>query len=342
MKPIFTFILCASIFALLQNCRNKEQNSNARSPIFLETASFEVLDSAFYHYINAESKLEIIASGHQWTEGPVWVESQKMLLYSDIPNNAIYSWKEGESAKLYLKNAGGSSISNEGANGLFIKGDTLILCQHGARQIAYMNASLSNPSNSFVTIVNTYEGAKLNSPNDLTYSSNGKLFFTDPPYGLKNGDQDSLKEVSHNGVYLRNTDGTIKLLSTDFTRPNGIALSVDENHLIVANSDKNAAYWYSFTINDDFTLSNKTLLFDATDKVNNTNPGLPDGLKVHSSGAVFATGPGGLYIFSPDFDLLGIIRTERATSNVAFDTKEKYMYLTADDLVVRIELNYVQ
>lgn len=339
IKPIFTFILCASIFALLQNCRNKEQNSNDHSPIFLETASFEVLDSAFYHYINVESKIEIIASGHEWTEGPVWVESEKMLLYSDIPNNAIYSWKEGESAKLYLKNAGGSSISNEGANGLFIKGDTLILCQHGARQIAYMNASLSNPSNSFVTMVNSYEGAKLNSPNDLTYSRNGNLFFTDPPYGLDKEDEDPSKELTHNGVYFRSKDSTIKLLLTDFTRPNGLALSVDENHLIVANSDRKAAYWYRFTINDDNTLSNKTLLFDATDKVNNTNTGLPDGLEVHSSGAVFATGPGGLYIFSPDYDLLGIIRTERATSNIAFDTNEENLFLTADDIILRIKLN---
>jgi gluconolactonase len=339
MKSISTIFVFALFLIFVQNCGQKTEIPLTNEITILEDASFEVIDDEFYKYIAKETKVEILANGHEWTEGPVWVESEKMLLYSDIPNNAIYSWKEGESAKLYLENAGGSTTSNEGSNGLYVKDGKLILCQHGARQIAYMDTEINNPSNDFISIVDSYENNKLNSPNDLTFSTVGNLYFTDPPYGLDKGDEDPMKELSHNGVYCLTTDNNLLLLSTEFTRPNGISLSADEKQLIVANSDRNAAYWYRFTINSDNTLSNKTLIFDATEYVNDQNPGLPDGLKVHSSGALFATGPGGLYIFSPEYALLGIVRTTRATANIAFDTNEQNVYLTADDLVLRIQIN---
>lgn len=330
--PIF-FFFAALLF--ISGCSVKDPSM---MNTILNEATFEVYNEEFYDYIAKQTEIVIIASGHEWTEGPVWIESEKMLLYSDIPNNAIYSWKENETAKLYLETAGGSSISNEGSNGLFLKGDTLILCQHGARQIAYMNATISNPSNSFVSIVSTYERARLNSPNDLTFSNDGDLFFTDPPYGLRNQDEDTSKQLPFNGIYRYQENGNLILLNKEFSRPNGIALTNNEQTLIVSNSDRKAAYWASFEIDDYGNLANEKIIYDATTLVGNENPGLPDGLKIHSSGAIFATGPGGLFIFNSVYELLGIIKTGRAIANIAFDTYEKNAYLTADDLVLRVPL----
>jgi gluconolactonase len=302
---------------------------------YLENIRFEVIDDNFYQLIDPEAKVEILAEGHEWTEGPLWVESEQMLLYSDIPNNAIYSWKEGEGSQLWLETAGGLE-GRPGSNGLLLNNQNeLILCQHGARQMAKMNTPLNTPAADFTSLADRYNNLKLNSPNDAVYASNGDLYFTDPPYGIN---QETEKELDHNGVYRFTKDGDLNLLSTDFTRPNGIGLSPDEKQLIVANSDPKSAKWMIFDLSEDGSLSNERLLFDATDWVGNDMPGLPDGLKVTKSGHLFATGPGGLYLFSPDYALLGILHTGKHTSNCALNTDESYLYLTADDLLIRVPL----
>lgn len=333
--PLLLLPLLISAFACTKSDsepENKPQNSSTK---LLTEARFEVIDEAFNKVFDVDAEVEILAEGHSWTEGPLWVPSEERVLYSDIPNNAIYSWKEGEGSTLWLENAGGV-VGREGSNGLLLnEAGQLVLCQHGARQIALMNTSLDSPKADFTTISARYMGKKLNSPNDAVYASNGDLYFTDPPYGLESEEE---KELSFNGVYRIATDGTTTLLIDTFTRPNGIGLSPDEKQLIVANSDPEKALWKIFDLKEDYTLTNERLLFDATDWVSAEMPGLPDGLKVSRKGYVFATGPGGLYVFSPTYELLGMLHTGRPTANIAIDHTESYIYLTANKLLLRVPL----
>jgi gluconolactonase len=200
-----------------------------------------------------------------------------------------------------------------------------------------MNAPLGFPEPDYTTIVDNYQGKKLNSPNDATFSSTGALFFTDPPYGLEKNMKDPLKELAFQGVYKLEPDGRLHLLTDKMTRPNGIALSVDETKLYVANSDPNQAVWMEFNIQPDGQLDEGRLFYDATELVGKTK-GLPDGLKVHPTGIIFATGPGGVWVFSAEGNHLGTIHTGQATSNCALGNNKKYLYITADMFLMRIAL----
>jgi gluconolactonase len=201
-----------------------------------------------------------------------------------------------------------------------------------------MNAPLSQPKAEFVTLADRWNGKRLNSPNDAVFDSKGNLYFTDPPYGLEKQTDDPAKEIPFQGVYCRRPDGTVELLLDSLSRPNGIALSPDEKTLYVANSDPAKAIWMAYEVQADGTLKNGRLFYDATSKVGEVLPGLPDGLKVNKQGILFATGPGGVWIFSPDGVLLGQILTGQATSNCAFGDDGKALYLTADNYLMRVWL----
>jgi gluconolactonase len=335
---LLALLLLSSIFL---SCNNQNHDAEVNESVYLEDISFVINDPSFFNYISEDVEIEILSTGHGWTEGPVWVESEKILLFSDIPNNAIYSWKQGEKASLYLAGAGGDYNSDEGSNGLLILDNRLFLCQHGARQLAFMDGRVNDPINEFTTIVSTYKGNRLNSPNDAVIAINGDLYFTDPPYGLSKQDQDTLKELPYNGVFKYSTDKNLVLLTDKLTRPNGIAITNDQKRLIVSNSDRKLAQWHSYDIKGD-SLVNHSIFYDATDSVGQNSPGLPDGLKMHSSGTLFATGPGGLYIFSKELALLGILKLDRSSSNLAFDSDEKNLFITASDLVLRLPIKSIQ
>ena len=282
--------------------------------------------------------LETLAEGFSWSEGPVWVPELKAVLFTDVPQNKAYRWDETNGLQVYLDPSGYTGHApNEkkaGANGLTLDANgNLLLAQHGDRRIAKMNTPLKAQS-AFITLVDTYDGKRFHSPNDLILSKNGALYFTDPPYGL-NGDKDPLRELGFNGVYRLSNEGETSLLYNDLTRPNGLAFSKDESILYVANSDPKQNLWMAFD-HIDGKLKNPRIFFDATgiDK-----PGLADGLKVHSSGAVFATGPGGVLIFSAQGKHLGTIQTPGRAANCAFDLSENYLYITANRYLTRIKLN---
>lgn len=320
----------------------KQQKSFVEYPL-LKEGSIEVLDSILWTIISKEAKIEVIAQGHDWTEGPLWVESEDMLLYSDIPRNAIYAWKEGEKARLYLKPSGylGENFTGAepGSNGLLLDKDgSLILCQHGERQIAKMISPIENPDTLFITLINQFEGKRLNSPNDAVYKSNGDLYFTDPPYGLPQRMEDPEKELAFQGVYRLDEDGNMTLLTDELTRPNGIAFSPDEKTLYIANSDPEMAFWKAFDVDEKGNISNGRIFFDATSMVPDEK-GLPDGLKVDNDGNLFATGPGGVLIFSAHGEMLGRIRTGQATSNCTFNPDKSILYITADSYVLRVRLH---
>lgn len=347
-KILYLCLIALNAFILLQ-CKTekkeisvKEPEENKVSSIF-EEGEIEAYEESLWSIVPKATKIKVIAEGHDWTEGPLWLPEQEMLLYSDIPRNAIYSWKEGEEAKLYLQPSGfiGEKFegSEPGANGLLLnKEGELVLCQHGDRQIAVMQSSVLEPTANYKSLASTFEGKKFNSPNDGVIKSNGDIYFTDPPYGLPQRMDDPNKEIPFQGVYRVDSDGEIKLLTQEFTRPNGIAFSPDEKKLYIANSDPELAIWKVFDVLEDGSISNGKLFYDVT-KLVPKEKGLPDGLKVDNMGNIFATGPGGVFIFSPEGNVLGKIKTGQATSNCAFKADKSSLYITADSYVLRVQLN---
>jgi gluconolactonase len=306
--------------------------------------SIERMDNALNGIINQDATIEVLAEGYEWSEGPVWIEAQKMLLFSDVPKNTIYKWTEEKGAAVYLTPSGytGSTPSQSdepGSNGLTLdKEGRLVLCQHGDRRMARMDASLESPSPSFITIADRYNDMRFNSPNDAVFKSNGDLYFTDPPYGLPQRENDTInKETPFHGVYRATPLNSVSLLVDSLTRPNGIAFTPDEKTVIIANSDPGKAIWYAFDLAENDSLTNGRIFYDATEN-GKTEGGLPDGLKIDKQGNVFATGPGGVWIFNKEGKVLGKIKTPVPTANCALADDEKTLYLTSDMYLLRVKM----
>ena len=300
----------------------------------------ERLDPALELLIPKNASLEILASGFSWAEGPVWVPHLNGVIFTDVPQNTAYLWTEKDGLSVFLKPSGMTNhaphSANQGANGLALnaQGD-LILCQHGDRRIARLK-EWGFKQAEFETLVDHYKGKWLNSPNDLVFTAKGDLFFTDPPYGLKKQDRDSLKELSFNGIYKWSQTSGLTLLDKTLSRPNGIAFSTDEKTVYVGNSDVTNSIIAAFDLVNG-KLTNRQVFFDAKN-VTRKGSGLFDGLKVHSSGVVFATGPGGVLVIDSNGKHLGTLRPGKATANCGFDADENYLYLTASDMLMRIKL----
>ena len=338
MQKLFIF----SFFVIMAACNNNQENKEQEMK-YKNIGTIERLDPSLNNIISADAKPEIIADGFEWSEGPLWVEGQQMLLFSDVPMNTIYKWTEAKGKEVYLKPSGytgaePSLCKEPGSNGLlFDKEGNLVLCQHGDRRMAKMDAPLDKPEAKFVTLADKYNGKRFSSPNDAVLNSAGELFFTDPPYGLQTQDDtDPKKEMSFNGVYKVKKDGSVILLVDSITRPNGIALTPDEKKLIVACSDGAHPNWYIFDINGD-SLINGKIFYSAAEEAKTMN-GSPDGFKIDKNGNVFASGPGGVYIFNSGGKKLGMIRLENPASNCALSPDEKTLYVTNDMYGLRVKL----
>ncbi len=343
-----TFLPAAfPLLLLVSACQQptiKTDTPSTQSP-YPTTGKIERFHPALDSLLAREAKIEVLAEGFAWTEGPLWITDGDYLLFTDIPPNRVMRWKEGEGSRLYLSPAGYTGMTERGgepgANGLLL--DTagrLVLCQHGDRRVARMNAPLGQPQPSFVSLADRWEGKRLNSPNDAVFDRLGNLYFTDPPYGLEKQTDDPGKEIPFQGVYRRRPDGRVALLLDSLSRPNGIALSPDEKTLYIANSDPARAVWMAYDLRPDGSLANGRVFYDATANVSDDLPGLPDGLKVHPQGILFATGPGGIWVFQPDGKLLGRIDTGQRTSNCAFGNGGKALYITAHRQLQRVWLRY--
>jgi len=297
--------------------------------------TIERLDPRFDKLVPRDAVLQKLAEGFEWSEGPVWIRDGRHLLFSDIPNNSVMKWKPGEGLSLFLEPAGYTGTAprggESGSNGLTLDPQgRLVLCQHGDRRMARLEKD-----GRFTTLADRYQGKRFNSPNDAVFKSGGDLYFTDPPYGLA---KDAVRELDFCGVYRLSTDGKITLLTNKMTRPNGLAFSPDEKTLYVAQSDPKRAVWMAFDVKQDGTLGGGRVFYDATSWVGKKNlEGLPDGLKVDRAGNVFATGPGGVNVFSPDGTLLGRINPGVPTANCSFGEDGSVLYLTADMYLCRIE-----
>lgn len=307
--------------------------------IFPTTGSIERMDPKMNRLIPENAKIEVLSNGFEWSEGPLYVEDGDYWLFSDIPKNSIFRWDEKNGVKLFLSPSGYTGIiqrgGEPGSNALiFDKKGHLVMCQHGDRRMARMKAPLNNPSPNFETIAGQYLGKKFNSPNDAVYDSKGNLYFTDPPYGLVGNAEDPSKELDFQGVFRCNPKGNIKLITGKLARPNGIAFSPDEKILYVSNSEFPAS-WHAYNLDGEGNVVNERVFYKPGD---NEGKGAPDGLKVDPSGNIWATGPGGVWIFSPEGHVLGKIKTGEATSNCAFNKDFSTLFLTCDDYIMRVVL----
>ena len=333
---VLTLALGAQVEAQKQVVDNPTKGTASTPPRILGT--IERNDPRINQLIPPDSAMEILGEGYEWAEGPVWDARDASVLFSDIPPNAVMRWKEGEGApQVYLKPSGYTGQTprggEPGSNGLlFDRQGRLILCQHGDRRLARLEADKS-----FTTLVDRYEGKRLNSPNDAVFHSDGSIYFTDPPYGLEGGNKSPLKELPFNGVYRLKPSGEVTLLTKEMSYPNGIGFSPDEKTLYVANSDGERAVWMAFPVKPDGTLGEGRVFFDATRGMK-TLKGAPDGLKLDKKGHLFATGPGGVLIFHPDGTHLGTLNTGVATANVGWGGSDgSTLFITADMFLARLK-----
>ena len=342
MRPMRLSLLASAVVTAITFSSMPAGEAMSVQSTFPKPPGIERLDPALDTLVAADATIEVLAGGYDWTEGPVWIKDGGYLLFSDIPPNRIHRWKEGEGARLYLTPSGYTGTAPRGgevgSNGLTIdRQGRLLLAQHGDRRIAAMDAPLGKPEPKFVSLAEKHDGARFNSPNDLVVRSNGDIYFTDPAYGMEKQWDDPKREMNYAGVFRRTADGTVTLLTKEMTRPNGLAFSPDERRLYIAQSDPAAAIVRVFDVQPDGTLANSRVLFDATAPAK-TRRGLPDGLKIDVAGNLFATGPGGVMVLTPEGKHLGTIMTGQATSNCAFGDDGRTLYMTADDYVMRVKL----
>lgn len=317
--------------------------SHAESNEYKHIGEVRRLDPALDALVPQDAKIEHLAEGFEWSEGPVWVNEQGgFLLFSDVPMNVVHQWSEVGGLRPWLKPSGFTGVNSRtgesGSNGLVLDHQgRLVLCQHGDRRVARMDAPCTSPEAKFVTIADRYDGKRFNSPNDLAFHSSGALYFTDPPYGMVGKFDDPNRETDYLGVYRVATDGKVSLLTDKRTAPNGIAFSPDEKTLYVAQSDSKAPNIYAYDVQEDGSIANERVFFDAMELSKNYK-GMPDGLKLDQASNLFATGPGGVLVISPDGKHLGTIVTGELIANCAFGDDGQTLYMTSDMLIARIRL----
>jgi gluconolactonase len=306
------------------------------APKGTEVGKIERQDPLFDKLIPQDTRIIKVAEGFQWSEGPVWVPAKGCLLFSDIPNNVINQYTPGQGVKEFLKPSGYTGTQarggEPGSNGLVLDAEgRLCLCEHGDRRVTRIEKDGKK-----TVLADKFEGKRFNSPNDLVFKSNGDLYFTDPPYGLPKNWDDPARELDFCGIYRISKDGKLQLLSKELKRPNGLAFSLDEKTLIVANSDPENAIWMAFEVKDDGTLGKSRVFHDASMWVGRKD-GLPDGMKLDKAGNLFATGPGGVWVFSADGKHLGNIDPGVATANCAFGEDGSVLYLAANHWICRVQ-----
>jgi len=300
------------------------------------TGTIERVDPMFDELVPPEAVIEHLVGGFGFVEGPHWIEYHGLyggaVLFSDIPGNTIHLWSSDGTLSDLLSPV----FDGEGAgpNGVTTDAEgRVVFTEHGNRRISRIDAG-----NERTVVVDRYDGRRLNSPNDLVFHSSGALYFTDPPYGLPEQDDDPRKEIEINGVYRVAPDSTLTLLASQ-TRPNGLAFSPDERVLYVANSDPSSRVWMAYDVGAKGALENARVFVDLT-----ADPaeGLPDGLKVDARGNLWATGPGGILVFAPDGRRLGAIRPPEHPANLTFGGADgKTVFITAQTGVYRIRTNVV-
>ena len=334
MKTILS--ITALLFVLIPGIAVSQNTTN-----FAQIGHVDRFERGLDNLIAKDARIEVLCGGFDWAEGPVWVPDKEnkfggFVLFSDIPHNAVMKWQEGVGASVYMKPAGYTGVADygrePGSNGLALDASgQLVLCEHGDRRISVLTKGGGKR-----TLADRWNGKRLNSPNDLAIRSNGDIFFTDPIYGLPQRENDPLREIDFCGVYRLQKNGSVTLQSQELSRPNGIAFSPDEKTLYVANSDGKDPIWRAFPVKTDGSLGRPKTFFDSS-KDDRIPRGGGDGLKVDVQGNVFATGPGGVLVLSPQGKLLGRIVTGERIANVGWGNDGSVLYLTSDMYLCRIQ-----
>lgn len=299
-------------------------------------------DAGLDRIVTASAKIERVAHGFIFTEGPIWRPRHEDVIFSDIPSNSMFRWREmdgGGDVELFRKPSGydGTDLPPGaflGSNGLTLDRDhRLTICEHSNGRVTRLEHD-----GSLTVLAARYDGKRLNAPNDLVYHSSGALYFTDPPYGFVQGDDDPRKELDFNGVYrLHNGELTLLYKDANFKRPNGLAFSPDEKVMYLGNSDPDRKIWLRFDVRSDGTIANPTVFADVTQE---SAGGLPDGMKLDREGTLYCTGPGGVWIFTPEGKHLGTMHFPEIPANLHWGGAEaRTLYVTARTSVYRIGLN---
>ncbi|MEO8100305.1 MAG: SMP-30/gluconolactonase/LRE family protein [Acidobacteriota bacterium] len=289
--------------------------------------------TAFDLLVPRDAQIEKMAGGFTFTEGPLW-RPHGALWFSDVIGNVVRQWNPDGTVTEILRPGGydGNSLPQggfNGPNGMTADGDGgVVLCQHGNRRIVRISRERK-----VSTMVDRFERKRLNSPNDLVFHADGSLYFTDPPYGLPRQDEDPAKELAFNGVY-RLGDGKLQLIIEDLHRPNGLAFSPDYKTLYVANSER-PKKWMRYDVAADGTVRNGRVFADVDDS---PEPGVPDGMKIDANGNVYAAGPGGVWVYSPEGKHLGTINTPETPANCAWGDDGRSLYITAITGLYRVKL----
>ena len=326
MKVLLAFAALAALVLLLA----------AEEAFGASEMGIERLDPAFDALVPADAKVEKLAGGFLWSEGPTWFQGS--VVFSDVPDNVIYQWKPGESAvTVFMKPSGllkwVPGFREPGSNGLAVDADgRLLICQQGERRVARLEKNGMQTA-----LAERFDGKHFNSPNDLAIRKNGDVYFTDPPYGLANFNDSPLKELPHNGVYRVDQKGEVTLLISDLTWPNGIAFSPDEKTLYVAVSDPGDSRIMAYEVQPDGSVANGRSFFDAKPLRDQDRRGTCDGLKVDAQGNVWATGPGGVLVLNSAGEHLGSILTNQLTGNCCWGDDGGTLYITAHMFLVRVK-----
>ncbi len=333
----------ASIAPALDNDTNPPKSAENATGVL---GTIDRLDPAIEKLLPPDAKVEILVEGVDWAEGPIWFHGG--LNFSDVKQNTQYRWTPADGVHVYLKPSGYTAATQRGgepgSNGLTLdRQGRLVMCQHGDRRVV----RLEKDGKTLTVLADRYEGRRLNSPNDLCFDSKGNLYFTDPPYGLERSDSDPKKELE-NAAYLVRPSGEIVRLnlgtidygggnSGPVQYPNGVALSVDEKSLYFCVSDPKHPVFLKYDIQRDGNIANGRVFFDTTPMFEKKLPGLPDGIKLDRNGNVWATGPGGVFIFSADGKHLGTLATGVPTANLNWGDDGSTLYICANHNVCRMK-----
>src|ERR1700733_7410690 len=351
-----TIVLTCLSLAHLRHAAGVNASVSARpaaidsSPLNSGPIQVDRPDPSIDRIVPALATLDRVATGFKWVEGPCWVTAS--LFFAEIPSNSIRKWMPGQGVSIFLQPSGYKGSApyrgpEPGSNGMTLDvRDRLTVAGHAQRDV-YRFESL-DPNAQITILADSYQGQRLNSPNDVVYKSDGSLYFTDPPYGFRTqSDTDPEKQLKVNGVYriphaLEQKPGApparreLQLLITDLTRPNGIAFSPDEKYLYVNNSEPKKI-WMRYRVKPDGTLTEPRLLYDATA---DARPGAPDGMKVDQEGNIYSAGPGGVWILSPEGKPLATILIPEKTANVAWAGPDRQtLYIAASSNLYRVHLS---
>ena len=311
------------------------------APTKIAEAKIDRWDPAMDAIVPTDWKIEKLAEGFGWAEGPIWVKSGGYLLFTDVPGNKMWKWSDKGGLEKFLDPSGATAPDENvwresGANGLAIlDAGSILLADTGNRSIQKLDLKTRVKT----PVATQFDGKKFSSPNDVEKMKSGVLFFTDPPYGFKKFDAAPEKEMPFNGVYRRAKDGAVTAIEKELYRPNGVALSPDERTLYVTQSEPTKAIIMAYALDADGNVTGKRLFQDLTDLVGDATPGLPDGLTVAADGTIFTSGPGGVLVISKDGKRLGRISDGKPTANCKFGDDGKTLYLTSKDMLARIRLN---